>query len=217
MYGSERWKRKMIANHIHDALEQVKTMQEMILEKRLFKGYSGWARIISGSVALIGSVVMTSSLVPRHEIAHLMGWGVVVVIALILNYGALGWWFLFDPRVRGNLGMVKPAIDAVPPLAVGAGLSVAVILRGDYDPLFGIWMCNYGLVHCAHRHSLPRGIYFTGIFYLFCGAYCLVSPAVSFLSPWPMGVVFCIGEFAGGIILLKNREETTKEKTCQPQ
>ena len=29
----------MIANHIHDALAQVRRLQEFILEKRLFKGY----------------------------------------------------------------------------------------------------------------------------------------------------------------------------------
>ena len=197
----------MIANHIHDALGQVRQMQEFILERRLFKGYSGTARILSGSAALAGSVVLSSPFVPRDPFIHLAGWALVVMIALALNYGALGWWFLFDSRVRGNLMMLKPAIDALPPLAVGAGLSVAVILRADYDLLFGIWMCCYGLVHCAHRHNLPRGIYFTGLGYLAAGAYCLVSPAISFLSPLPMGIVFFAGELAGGLILLINRGE----------
>jgi len=195
----------MIANHIHDALGQVKQMQEFILERRLFKGYSGTARILSGTVALAGAVVLSSPVVPRDPLIHLAGWAVVVMIALALNYGALGWWFLFDSKVRGNLMMLKPAIDAVPPLAVGAGLSVAVILRADYDLLFGIWMCCYGLVHCAHRHNLPRGIYFTGLGYLAAGACCLVSPAISFLNPLPMGIVFFAGELAGGLILLMNK------------
>ena len=197
----------MIANHIHDALAQVKQMQEMILEKRLFKGYSGTARILSGSVALAGSVVLAWHRVPPTPFIHLAGWGVVLFIALMLNYGALMWWFLFDPKVRGNVMMLKPAVDAVPPLAVGAGLSAAAILRQDYGLLFGIWMCCYGLVHCAHRHSLPRGIYFTGLGYLAAGTYCLVSPTVSFLTPWPMGIVFFVGELAGGLILLVNKDK----------
>lgn len=202
----------MIANHIHDALAQVKQMQEMILEKRLFKGYSGTARILSGSVALAGAAVLGSRLVPPDPFAHLAGWGVVLFIALILNYGALTWWFLFDSKVRGNVTMLKPAIDAVPPLAVGAGLSVAVVLRADYDVLFGIWMCCYGLVHCAHRHSLPRGIYFTGLYYLAAGAFCFVHPSISFLQPWPMGIVFFVGELIGGtILLIGNRESALPE------
>lgn len=207
----------MIANHIHDALAQVKQMQEMILDKRLFKGYSGTARILAGSVALAGAVVLSSPRVPPSPLIHLAGWGVVLLIALALNYGALMWWFLFDPKVRGNLSMLKPAVDAVPPLAVGAGLSLAAIVRQDYGLLFGIWMCCYGLVHCAHRHNLPRGIYFTGLGYLTAGAFCLVVPAVTFLNPWPMGIVFFVGELAGGLILLMNKRALPeREKVEEP-
>ena len=201
----------MIANHIHDALSQVKQMQELILEKRLFKGYSGTARIVSGSVALAGATALACPQVPPLPLVHLIGWGVVLVIALLLNYGALLWWFVFDPQVRGNVTMLKPAVDAVPPLAVGAGLSAAAIFRQDFGLLFGIWMCCYGLVHCAHRHNLPRGIYFTGLGYLAAGTFCLISPGVTFLNPWPMGIVFFLGELAGGLILLMNK--STKEPT----
>lgn len=44
----------MIANHIHDALAQVRELQKNILDKQRFKGYSGRARAIAGSVALVG-------------------------------------------------------------------------------------------------------------------------------------------------------------------
>ena len=210
---------EMIANHIHDALAQVKQMQELILDKRLFKGYSGTARILSGTVALAGAAVLACPQIPRNSLLHLVGWSVVLLVALLLNYGALLWWFLFDSQARGNMAMLKPAVDAVPPLAVGAGLSVAAILRQDYGLLFGVWMCCYGLVHCAHRHNLPRGIYFTGLGYLAAGACCLVWPSLSFLNPWPMGIVFFAGELAGGSILLINRGKddlTEHEKGGKP-
>jgi hypothetical protein len=64
----------MIANHIHDALAQVRKLQEFILEKRLFKGYSGWARIMSGTVALLGTAVMASDIVPDIPYYHVDGW-----------------------------------------------------------------------------------------------------------------------------------------------
>ena len=35
----------------------------------------------------------------------------------------------------------------------------------------------------------------------FCGTVYLLFSDVSFLNPWPMGVVFFIGEWLGGIIL----------------
>ncbi len=196
----------MIANHIHDALAQVRKLQEFILSKRLFKGYSGKARMASGAVALAGTVIMASSLVPPEPWAHLVGWGVVLATGVVINYACLLYWFLFNGEVRRNPVMLKPALDAVPALAVGAVFTVTLMDMGLYDLLFGTWMCLYGLAQVAYRRSLPEGIYMVGIGYLLCGAYCLMSSNVVFLNPWPMGVVFFVGEMAGGLVLVTYRE-----------
>jgi hypothetical protein len=193
----------MIANHIHDALAQVRRMQELILEKRHFRGYSGKARIASGCVAIAGAAVLHSTLVPATPAAHLLGWSAVLVAGLLLNYVALLYWFLFDPDVRGNPIMLKPAVDAVPALAVGGLLALALILVEQHDLLFGACMCCYGLAQVAYRLSLPRGIYLLGLCYIACGAGCLIA-RVPLLNPWPMGITFFFGEVAGGIILLRN-------------
>ncbi len=191
---------EMIANHIHDALAQVRKVQEYVLEKRFFKGYSGPARIISGLGALAGAAVLDSGEVPAIPNAHLIGWGIILTLALVLNYGALAYWFLFNPVVQRDFRQAKPAIDAIPALVVGAVLSVAVILAGQYDLLLGIWMCLYGLAQVAYRLSLPRPIYIIGLGYILFGAFCLATQ-VSFLNPWPMGIAFCAGETIGGIVL----------------
>lgn len=191
----------MIVNHIHDALAQVRRMQELVLEKRRFQGYSGKARILSGTAALMGTIVMASHLVPANPLAHLLGWGLVLAVGIVLNYVALGYWFLFDSQVRRNPTMLKPAVDALPALGAGAAFSIALILAGQFDLLFGTWMSLYGLAQVAYRRSLPQGIYVVGICYLVCGAWCLVLPGVVFTNPWPMGLVFFAGEWAGGIIL----------------
>ena len=199
----------MIANHIHDALAQVRKLQEFILEKRLFKGYSGKARIVSGGVALAGAAVLSSSLVPDDPIAHLFGWGVILAIGVILNYACLIYWFLFNPEVRRNPIMLKPALDAIPGLAVGAVFTLVFILSGQYYMLFGMWMCLYGLAQVAYRQSLPQGMYVVGLGYIICGAGCLLYGLVSFTNPWPMGIVFFVGELASGTILIthKTRED----------
>ena len=197
----------MIANHIHDALGQVRKLQEIILDRKLFKGYSGTARIVSGLAPLIAAFVLSSNLVPPAPLAHLVGWGVVLVVGLVVNYAALAYWFLFNSEVRRNPIMIKPAIDAVPALAVGAALSLGLVMAGQYDLLFGAWMSLYGLAQVAYRQSLPRGIYLVGLCYIACGAACFLWPGISFTNPWPMGIVFFLGEMAGGIVLMKNREE----------
>jgi hypothetical protein len=192
----------MIANHIHDALAQVRRLQEVILEKRQFKGYSGSARIIAGCVALAGSMVLASNLVPDSDPAHLAGWAVVLLVGLVVNYGALAYWFLFDPQVRRNAIKLKPAVDAVPALTVGAVLTLAAIIRGDYEVLFGIWMLLYGLAQVAYRRSLPAGIFVVGLGYMICGTYFLLVTSAFSYNPWPMGIVFFVGELAGGTILV---------------
>ena len=202
----------MIADHIHDALAQVRTLQEFIIERNLFKGYSGKARIVSGFAALTGAVILASGRIPASPWAHLAGWGAVLAAGVVANYAALLYWFLFDQQAKRNPLMLKPAIDALPALALGAVLSLAVILHRNFDLLFGIWMSLYGLAQVAYRNSLPRGIYRTGLLYMVCGAACLLSPAVRFANPWPMGLVFFAGELTGGAVLILDHRRTVDRK-----
>ncbi len=201
----------MIANHIHDALDQVRRMQELVHEKRHFHGYSGLARLISGTTACVAAIVLCSSHIPADPQAHLVVWGVVLAISLVANYAGLAYWFCTDHDVRRNPLMLKPALDAVPALGAGAVVSVALILRGNYDLLIGCWMLFYGLAQVAYRLSLPKGIYQGGVWYLGWGAICLLLPDLHFLNPWPMGIAFLVGEGYGGYTLLKLKKETHHE------
>ncbi|MDD5678239.1 MAG: hypothetical protein PHW60_09665 [Kiritimatiellae bacterium] len=206
----------MIAHHIHDALAQVRRLQALILEKRLFRGYSGIARMAGGLLALIGAAIMASRHFPTTPIAHLLGWAAVLAGALLVNYGALLGWFSAKSAERRSLRDLEPAIDAIPALAVGAGLSLALIIHGEYDLLFGTWMCLYGLVHMPYRNSLPFANYLVGLFYLACGALMLVWPGVSFTNPYPMGLVFGLGELVGGLVLYRLNRETHVEQEEEP-
>lgn len=194
----------MIARHIHDALGQVRRLQQIILERRGFRGYSGHARILSGAVALTAAAIMATPNYPRTCEAQLAGWVVVLTIALLVNYGALAVWFLLDPEVRRDPRELTPALDAVPALAVGGLLSLALSFWKDYGLLFGVWMCMYGLAQMSYRLSLPRGVYLVGLGYVICGAVCLFADWVSFLNPLPMGLVFFAGEAVGGTILTRH-------------
>lgn len=195
----------MIAHHIHDALAQVRTLRAFLIERNRFKGYSGRARIVAGVAALAGTLAMGDCRFPSDPWLHLFGWGSVLAVGVVANYAALLYWFLFDREVRRNPLMLKPALDALPALAVGGVVSLALVLKGEFDLLFGTWMCLYGLAQVAYRNSLPPGIYRVGVFYLLAGAACLLWPGVSFVEPWPMGVVFVTGEIAGGAVLIRDQ------------
>lgn len=201
----------MIANHIHDALAQVKKLREFILSKRFFMGYSGVAKMLGGVVALAGAGIMSLKEFPDSLLVHLAGWGVVLAVALILNYGAFAWWFLFSSQAKRDTAKAMPVLDAIPALAIGAIFSLAFVLGKHFELLFGTWMCLYGLAHVSYRQSLPIGNYVVGVFYIICGSICMLL-RMPFINPWPMGFVFFTGELIGGIVLYRNNHVQRGEK-----
>ncbi len=191
---------------IEAALDQVRCLRDLVIRRRRFHGYSGRARMVCGVLALLHAAILSSRIVPETNLSHLLGWGIVLALALAINYGAVAWWFVSHPDVRRQPALLKPALDAVPALAAGGVLTIALISAQHYDLLFGSWMLMYGLAQTTYRSALPRGVYWTGLVYMVCGALLLVRP-VPFTQPWSMGVVFILGEMAGGICLLNPEED----------
>jgi hypothetical protein len=189
---------------LHDALRQVRDLQQTILEKQRFKGYSGRARALAGCGALAGAIVLGSGWgAEQKPVIHLIGWGLVFLQAMVLNYGALVYWFLHDPEVERDVRRLRPALEIVPILAAAGALTLALIQREEYDLLFGTWMVLAGLLNFTARQVLPRGLSWVGFYYLLCGVVCLLMlPRLSFTrDPWVMGGVFFLGEFFGGLVL----------------
>lgn len=191
----------MISNQIQHAIAQVRELQQAIIEKQRFKGYSGRARAISGTLALLMAATMSLPSFPQTATSHIAGWGLIFLIGLLLNFGVLIHWFLFDPKVQRDIRRLKPVMDALPPLFVGVVLTISMIMVSEYRFLFGIWMSLFGLANLSTRHVLPRKIWMVGVFYIVFGMLCLLSPDIAITNPWPVGIVFFIGEWAGGIVL----------------
>lgn len=195
----------MLSDRLHQAIAQVEALQRSVLDNQKFRGYSGPARAVAGSFAMFAALLMSTAWYPHTQRAHLAGWAAVFVASLCVNYGAMFYWFFFDPEVGRDWRKLKPTLDVIPPLVVGGLLTLSAWRAGQVDQLFGIWMCLFGLANLAWRRVLPRKLVFVGGFYLLAGAVCLLCPAVHFLSPWPMGVVFFLGEWVGGLILHLDR------------
>lgn len=191
----------MTAHPIQEALDQVRQLQHAILERIRFHGFSGPTRAVSGSLALLAAIVMSMPFYPQTAVAHLAGWGVVLAAALLLNGGALIHWFMHDRAVQRNPRRLRPVLDVIPPLFVGGILTAALVLRGQLNLLFGVWMLMFGLTNLASRHVLPRAIHLVGLFYIAAGTAWILTPGQTFMNPWSMGIVFFAGEWAGGIIL----------------
>ena len=196
---------------VQDALRQVRELQKKILEKQKFKGYSGRARAISGTLALLASGILASPYWPSTPIAHLAGWGTVFGLAALLNFGAILYWFLRDPRANRDIRRLKPVVDTLPPLIVGAILTFVLTREQLHNWLFPVWMCLYGLANLASRHVLPSAISAIGWFYIIAGSLLLLLGPPSFMNPWPMGIIFFAGEWMGGIVLHYDESDTLSD------
>ncbi len=157
---------------------------------------------MSGGVALIASCLLHFHLLPSDNFGTTLVWGSVFLAAMILNLSALVYWFLHDEAVDRDPHRLRPILDVMPPLAVGALFTFVLIWNRNFDPLYGTWMCMFGLTNLASRYVLPPAISLVGVFYILSGALCLLLPGIGFTqTPLAMGMVFCIGECSGGTVL----------------
>jgi hypothetical protein len=194
---------------LHDALTQVRQMRDALQERRQFRGYSGRARLFGGGLALACAMVLGTHAAPPK--AHFRAWLIVLALSLAANYGALLLWFFSREGAGRDHSAVRPAYDALAPLALGGLLTLTLARAGAYDLLFGTWMCCYGLAHLPYRQTLPRLNFLVGLGYLAAGAACLLAPGAGLLNPWPMGVIFFVGETCGGFALIQDDRRHEQE------
>ena len=196
-------------HHIHHALDQVRELRARVIENQEFRGYSGWARGTGGVLALLLAVVVSLPWYPQTILSHFWAWGILAAVAGLLNYCALGAWYL--KQEDRELAMLRPAVDALPPLAAGGVLTALLHYHGAHDLLFVVWMVVFGLVNMSSRRSLPMAIWYLGIYYLSCGALlALTIPEISFTNPWPMAIVFFVGELLGGYFFRHQLQSRTR-------
>ncbi|WOO43100.1 hypothetical protein [Rubellicoccus peritrichatus] len=186
---------------IEEALRQVKDIQNRMLDKQRFKGYSGRARALGGCFALMAAMLVSLTSQPIDSMRVLYAWGAVFAFAASINFGALVYWFLSDPEVERDWRRVRPLVAVLPSLVVGFILTVTLVERGAFELLYGVWMLIYGLANFASRAVLPDGIRWAGWYYVLAGSYFLIFPTTAFTAPLAAGAVFFIGEWVAGLIL----------------
>lgn len=191
----------MTLHPLHDALDTVRHLKRSLLGAQRFKGWSGPTRILSGSLAIAAALALHLEWIPRTNIAHIFTWGGVFLGAMLLNLGALVYWFWNDEFIHRDVRRLGPLLDVIPPLFVGAVFTFVLIMGREFEYLFGVWMCMFGLTNLATRYVLPGAMGLVGAFYILAGVLCLLMPDIRFLNPWPMGLVFLTGEWCGGTIL----------------
>jgi len=184
---------------VRQALQEVRHLRRNILEKQLFRGYSGRARALGGLIALLAGLLGQTLLAGGGDRALFLLWGSVFALAFAANYGAVLAWLSRQPKHRRT--EVSFVMEVVPVWIVGGILTLALWHQGAVDLLYGSWMSLFGLAQCIGRTRLPRLVGWIGLYYIICGGMCLLFAEGLFQRPVLMGLVFFCGELGSGLIM----------------
>ena len=182
---------------IRQAIREVKELRSTILQKQLYQGYSGRARMLGGVIALVVSLLL---MLNRGNDRFLFwSWGLVFTAAAIVNYGAILVWHL--KQSGRDYRKLAPVLEVFPVWIVAGVITLALYAHDQFDLLYGTWMALFAIVQGIERTRLPKDLVWIGTYYLLAGIYFLFNSADSFSFPLWMGVVFFVGETSAGLMM----------------
>lgn len=194
------------------ALADLEEVRDRLAACQQFKGYSGPAAAASGGIALAAGLLQWALIPHPSTVAdgrtYLLVWFGCLAIALLLNYGALGVWYAHNVGRQERVRARSAGITLLPAIALGAVLSLALILHGVIWMLPGVWYSSYAVGLFASRAMVPKGAIPLAAAFGIAGAVLLLSPDTSMpLSWWIMPLGFGLGQIFIGWLLV--REEQT--------
>ena len=199
---------------VERALADLAEVRDRLASVQEFRGYSGVAAAISGCIAILAGIVQAIvAPVPRSnlEIQHYLWiWFSCLAAALLINYGALAAWYLYNAGRHERSQTRTVGLSILPALVLGAALSIAMISHDLIGLLPGIWYATYGIGLFASRAMLPRGVIGVGTLFGLIGVALILAPTATLsLRWWVMPVGFGIGQIAIGYLLTQDRRAET--------
>jgi hypothetical protein len=199
---------------VRQALADLAEVRGRLATVQRFDGYSGTAAIASGLAALAAGAVQF--VVAPHPagaaqgLAYLTIWLACLGIALAINYGAIVAWKARHPGLQAAAQMRTVGLTIVPAIAAGGVITLALVMRGLFDLLPGMWCAAYALGLFASRSMVPREVVYVAIAFGTAAALLLLVPGTDSLAWWIMPAAFGLGQIAiGAIVLARPHDERT--------
>jgi hypothetical protein len=193
------------------AMLDIAEVRDRLAMTQRFRGISGIAAIASGCFAIAAGVLQAllvavpSSGYETRVYASI--WLVCGTAALIVNYASIAHWFVSDESVRDRWQTRTVGLAILPAITLGAALTLALVLRGAFSYLPGVWYGCYGVGLFASRTMLPRDVLPISAFFLLAGIALLFAPASLALAWWVLPIGFGIGQIALGVLVSRDRRE----------
>lgn len=196
---------------LREALTQITEIRLQMARTEVFRGYRTIPAAFSGVVALVAATAQMALVQdPVQQInAYLTLWiGAAVVSGLSA---------VFEMGIRARNAsspltreLTYLAIEQFFPCLVAGALVTLVVVRSAPESVWllpGLWQVLYSLGIFASCRLLPRSMFGVAAFYLIAGLCTLaLGRGENVLSPWAMGLPFCVGQFLAAAVLYRTLE-----------
>jgi len=193
------------------ALSDLAEVRERLAHIQRFEGYSAPAAAASGALAIAaGFVQMALAPNPASERElrlYLSIWLACLVAALLLNYGAVGFWLLKHRGPGEQSRFRTAALSIAPSVALGGILTVALVDHSAYAMLPGAWFAFYAIGLFASYGVIPSSAIGVTFGFSLLAVLFLVTPLERYaLNWWVMPLGFGFGQIAIGLLLWRSRQ-----------
>ncbi len=191
---------------VRRALADLAEVRGRIVTVQRFDGYSGSAAIASGAVACaVGFAQMAlcpfpSALLDKQR--YLAIWLTCLGVALVINYGAILVWRTRNHNALADVQMRNVGMSIFPAVAAGGVITAALVMRGLYGLLPGMWCAIYALGLFASRSQVPREVVYVAIAFGAAASVLLFLHGDAALAWWIMPLAFGGGQIAIGSLVL---------------
>jgi hypothetical protein len=156
------------------AMDNLSFIREAMERATAFTAVPGWGGVAMGVVALLASAAAETRLSPTEWLATWLG---ASVVALTIG----GWSMVRKARRGGTTVFSYPGrrfvLSYVPPIAVGALLTFALVRAGLYQALPGTWLLLYGTGVVTGGAFSVRVVPLMGLCFMALGALAMLGPA----------------------------------------
>src|SRR6202035_484161 len=171
---------------LRQAMADLAEVRGRLATVQRFDGYSSQAAIASGGVAILCGIVQYA-LVPHPAVAAQYRTYLLVWRARQRGHQA-------DAQMR-TVGM-----SILPAIAAGAVITMALVARGLFDLLPGMWCAAYALGLFSSRAMVPRDVVYVAVAFGAFATLLFLLPGIDPLSWWVMPLAFGGGQIAIGTL-----------------
>lgn len=185
---------------IERALSDIADIRTQIADSKRFRGFGPSVVALTGCLALALATLqhIWPSYFAESELQFIAFWIALAFLAVILIGSEL---IARSRREHGELAdaMMSNTIEQFLPAGMAGAALTFLIFKTAPDTVWmlpGLWQILLALGVLAGLKSLPRTVTLAGGWYFLSGiASFAVASQAGTLSPWLMGIPFCIGQF----------------------